>query len=104
MFLVVLYYCDANASVNSSCTQHPPGYCRAFACLVSPGGGAFTNFALPRAWAFANPGAIPKLLTRTWPVNITTQKVLLEKKQISSSVKDRNKLKRVIKVCSQFYA
>ena len=35
--------------------------------------------------------------------NITTQKVLLEKKQIGSSVKDRNKLKRVVKACSQFY-
>ena len=36
--------------------------------------------------------------------NITTQKVLLEKKQISSSVKDRNKFKRVVKACSRFYA
>ena len=31
--------------------------------------------------------------------NITTQRVLLEKKQIGSSVKDRNKLKRVVKAC-----
>ena len=36
--------------------------------------------------------------------NITTQKVLLEKKQIGSSVKDRDKLKRVVKACSRFYA
>ena len=36
--------------------------------------------------------------------NITTQKVLLEKKQIGSSIKDRNKLKRVVKACSRFYA
>ena len=36
--------------------------------------------------------------------NITTQKVLLEKMQIGSSVKDRNKLKRVVKACSRFYA
>ena len=36
--------------------------------------------------------------------NITTQKVLLEKTQIGPSVKDRNKLKRVVKVCSRFYA
>ena len=35
--------------------------------------------------------------------NIITQKVLLEKTQIGSSVKDRNKLKRVVKACSQFY-
>ena len=36
------------ASVNSTCTQpHPPGYCGAFARLVSPGGVSFANFALP---------------------------------------------------------
>ena len=42
---------------------HPsPGYCGAFARLVSPGGGAliyFANFALPGGRAFANPGPIP---------------------------------------------
>ena len=82
----------------------PPGYCGAFARLVSPGGGAFANFALPGSWAFANPGAIPELLTRRAVSyqNITTQKVLLKKKQIGSSVKDRNKLKRVVKACSRF--
>ena len=36
--------------------------------------------------------------------NITAQRVLLEKKQIGSSIKDRNKLKRVVKACSRFYA
>ena len=84
----------------------PPGYCGAFACLVSPGGGAFANFSLPGGRALFNPGAIPKLLN-THAVsyqNITTQRVLLEKKQIGSSVKDRNKLKRVVKACSRFYA
>ena len=35
--------------------------------------------------------------------NITTQKVLLEKKQNGSSVKDRKKLYRVVKACSSFY-
>ena len=50
---------------------------------------------LPGGRAFANPGAIPELLTRLTVSyqNITTQKVLLEKKkQIGSSVKDRDKL------------
>ena len=58
-----------NASVNSSCAQPPPppGYCRAFARLVSSGGGAFANFALPGGQAFAN----PELLIRTWfPIRI----------------------------------
>ena len=49
----------------------PPGYCGAFARLVSPGGGAFANFALPGGRVFANPRAIPELLTRTqFPIGI----------------------------------
>ena len=48
-----------------------PGYCEAFACLVRPGGGAFAHFVLPGGRAFANPGANPKLLTRTrFPIRI----------------------------------
>ena len=60
----------------------PPGYCGAFASLVSPGDGAFANFALPGGRTFANPGAIPELFD-THAVsyqNVTTQRVLLEKK------------------------
>ena len=59
------------ASVNSTCAQLPPGYCGAFARLVSPGSEAFANFALPGGWAFANPRAILELLTRTqFPIRI----------------------------------
>ena len=73
-----------NASVNSTCVQPPPppGYCRAFASLISPGDGAFANFALPGGRTFANPRAIPELFD-THAVsyqNVTTQRVLLEKK------------------------
>ena len=58
-------------SVNSSWAQSPPGYCGAFAGLVSPGGGAFAKFVLPEGRAFANPGAIPELLSRTrFPIRI----------------------------------
>ena len=46
-------------------STHPPfpfpGNCGAFSCLVSPGGGAYANFALPGDRAFANPRAIPEL-------------------------------------------
>ena len=72
----------------------PQGHCGAFARHVSPGGGVFANFALPGGWEFANPEATHKLLTRT--------RFLLEKKQIGSSVKDRNKLKRVVNACARF--
>ena len=39
---------------------------RAFACLVSPGGGELANLAQPGDRAFAYLGAIPGLLTRMW--------------------------------------
>ena len=38
----------------------PPGNCGAFACLVSPGGGALANLARPRGRAFA------WVLTHSW--------------------------------------
>ena len=58
-----------------------PGYCGAFARLVSLGGGAFANFALPGDRAIANPGANPKLLTRTrFPIRIQLHKRILREK------------------------
>ena len=68
----------------------PPGYCGAFARLVSPGGGAFANFGLPRGRAFANPGA-------------TTQRILLGKKADWLICQGQKKLKRFVKACSWFY-
>ena len=98
---------DCNASVNSSCAQpqplpRPPGYCGAFARLLSLGGGAFANFALPGGRVFAN----PELLTRTrFPVRIQLHKGFYWKnKGIGSFVKDRKQLKRFVKACSRFYA
>ena len=45
--------------------------CLVFSRLVSPGGGAFANFALPESRAFAKPGANLKLLKRTrFPIRI----------------------------------
>ena len=84
----------------------PLGYCRAFARLVSPRGGAFANFVLPGGQAFANPRVIPKLLTRTqFPIKIKLYRGFYWKnKHTGSSVKDRKQLKRVLKPCSQFYA
>ena len=77
---------------------HPPGYCRAFANLVSPGGGAVANFALPGGRAFANPGANPELLTRTrFPINITTQRILLEKQADRLICQGREQIEEVCK-------
>ena len=95
-----------NASVNSTCTQPPPGYHETFAHLVSPGGGAIANFAPPGGRAFANPGPFPSFWhTRGFLSEYNyTEGFTGKKKQIGSSVKDRNKLKRVVKACSRFYA
>ena len=87
----------------------PPGYCVAFARLVSPGGGggggAFANFALPGCRAFTNPGVIPKLLTRMqFPIRLTTQRILLEKQAHWLICQGPEKLKRVYKACSRFHA
>ena len=53
------------ASDNSSCAlPPPPDNCRAFARLVSPGGGALANLVRPGGRALANPGGSPKNLSR----------------------------------------
>ena len=69
------------------------GYCGAFARLVSSGSGAFANFALPGGREFANPGAIPELWqARSFLSEYNYTEGFPGKKQIGSSVKDRNKL------------
>ena len=95
-------------SVNSTCTQHTPPGVRGGGGIWPPcqsGGGAFANFALPEARAFANPRGYSRAfdMHAVSYQNITTQRVLLEKKQIGSSVKERNKLKRVVKACFWSY-
>ena len=86
--------CPTNASVKFSCGQPPrellQGICK-FCTARGPG------ICQPRGHSRAfDTHAVSYQ-------NITTQKVLLEKKQIGSSVKDRNKLQRVVKACSRFY-
>ena len=84
---------------------HPTGYCGAFAHLVSPGGVAFANVALPGGRAFAN----PELLTRTrFPINITTQRILLEKQADWLIGQGREKIEEVCKgmfsiLCMHFF-
>ena len=79
------------ASVNSICAQcpsppPPPGYCWAFARLVSPR--ILANFALPWSRAFANPGTTPAL--SFWHAS-----EVVSYPNITA--------KRIVKACSQFY-
>ena len=67
---------------------------RAFAPIVSPGGGAFANVGTARGPGICQPADQSRAFD-THAVsyqNKTTKKVLLEEKQIGSFVKDRNKL------------
>ena len=68
-------------------------------------GGAFANFVLPGDRAFANPGTNPEVLTcKRFPIRILLHRGFhWERKRIGSSVKDRKKLKKVVKACSWFY-
>ena len=96
----ILYF--NNASVNSSCSHPPPpGNCRTFACLVSPGGGALANLARPGGRAFTYPRAFD---TRGFQLKIQTWRILSQRTssslQIGSSVKDWTNLWRF----SRFYA
>ena len=90
-FAVYRYLCISQFHLRPA---PPPGYCGAFARLVSPGGWGICKFCTARGPGICQPPGHSRAFD-THAVsyqNITTQKVLLEKKQIGSSVKDRNKL------------
>ena len=77
--------------------------------LSVPGVGHLQILHYPGGRAFANPGAIPEVLTRTrFPIRIWLHRRFYWKKSrlahLSTTLKDMNKLKRVVKACSRFYA
>ena len=70
----------------------PPGYCGAFARLASPGGGAFVlRRPGPGIFCYLRGHSRDYDTHAVSYQNITTQKVLQEKKQTGSSVQDKNK-------------
>ena len=97
-----------NASVNSACAQPPPppGLLQGICPPCQSRRRGICKFCSARGPGICQPRGHSRAFD-THAVsyqNITAQRVLLEKKQIGSSVKDRNKLKRVVKACSRFYA
>ena len=83
----------------------PPGLLRSICAPWKSRGWGICKFWTARAPGICQPPGHSRAFD-THAVsyqNITTQKVLLDKKQIGSSVKDRNKLQRVVKACSRFY-
>ena len=104
------HQCSCYASVNSSCAQPPspppPGYCKAFARLVSPGGvGHLQILHCPGTGHLPTPGPLASFWhARSFLSEYNYTEGFTGKKQTGSPVKDRNKLKRIVKACSRFYA
>ena len=102
---------QVSSSCYSTCAQQPPpppthpqGTAEHLPALSVLGWG-ICKFCTARGGGhLPTPGPLPSFWHAVSCQNITTQKVLLGKKQIGSSVKDRNRLKRVVKACSRFYA
>ena len=87
---------DTYASVNSTCAQPPPppGLLRGICPPCQSRGWGICKFCTARGPRICQPPGHSRIFD-TYAVsyqNITTLKVLLEKRQIGSSVKDRNKL------------
>ena len=91
-------------SIPDALSPPSPGYCGAFARLSR--GWGIRKFCTARGPGICQPQGHFRAFDTlaVFYENITTQKVLVEKMQIGPSSKDRNKLKRVVKACSRFYA
>ena len=88
------------------CPGPPPGLLRGICTPCQSRGSGICKFSTARGPGICQPRGHSRGFD-THAVsyqNITTRKVLLEKKQIGSSIKDKNKLKRLVKACSRFYA
>ena len=98
------------ASVNSTCAQPPAPCPRATAghlpAMSVPGVGHLQILHCPGPGICQPRGHSQAFDTHAVSYQNTTytESFTGKKKQIGSSVKDRNKLKRVVKACSRFYA
>ena len=82
-----------------------PAYCGAFARLAGPRVGHLQILHCPGAGHLPTTGQFPSFSHTRTRIRIPLhRRFYWKKKQIGSSVKDRNKLKRVVKACSRFYA
>ena len=95
-----------NASVNSTCAQ-PPGLLRGICPPCRSRGWGICKFFTARGLGICQPRGHSRAFkhTRGFLSECNyTEGFTGKKKQIGSSVRDRNKLKRVVNVCSRFYA
>ena len=86
-------------------TPPPPGLMRDICLLCQSQGWGICKFCAARGPSICKPRGQPRAFD-THAVsyqNITTQRILLENKQIGSFDKDGKKLKRFVKACSPLY-
>ena len=107
--LETFWRASINASVNSSCAQPPSPLFRAtvghLPALSVPGVGHLQILHFPGAGHLPIPGPFPSFWhARGFLSESDYTEGFTGKKQIGSSVKGRNKLKRVVKAFSRFYA
>ena len=110
MIFLILVSCKNNASVNSTCAHPtPPPPSRATAghlpALLVPEVGHLQILHCPGAGHLPTQGPFPSFWhARGFPSEYNYTEGFTGKMQIGSSVKYRNKLKRVVKACFRFYA
>ena len=88
----------------------PPGYCRAFARLVSPGAGAFANFCAARGPGICQPRGHSRAFDKQAVSyqHITTQRILLRTKADWLICHGHEKIREVCKgmfliLCTHFF-
>ena len=94
-----------NASVNSSCAQHPPGLLRGICPPCQSGGWGICKFCAARGPGICQPRG------HSWPFDthavsyqkMTTRRILLGKKADWLIYQGQEKWKRFVKACSWFY-
>ena len=101
------HQCSCYASVNSSCAQPPPPQATAghLPSLSVPRVGHLQILHCPGTGHLPTPGQLASFWhARSFLSEYNYTEGFTGKKQTGSPVKDRNKLKRIVKACSRFYA
>ena len=99
--------CTCNCKMgHSTCAQPPPRVTAGHLPALSvPGVGHWQSLHRPGAGHLPTPGPFPSFShARGFLSEFNTTECFTGKKGDRLSVKDRNKLKRVVKACSRFYA
>ena len=105
MFCNSYYLCISQFQLRPARPPPPRATAGHLPALSVPGVGHLQSLHCPGAGNLPTPGPFPSFWhARSFLSEYNYTEGFTGKKQIGSSVKDRNKLKRVVKACSRFYA